>query len=306
MTAIAKDLQVSVGAYRKGLLLVALAGVCWSSMGLFIRLMEVATPWQILFTRSTAFVVLLLVVLALRHEGRPLRAIRKAGLPGVIGGLGLLFAFSGGVYAIVHTTVANAMFLFASAPFMVALLSGIVLGESVRRATWIATLVAALGVGLMVWEGISAGRLAGNLSALLSAGGFAVFTLALRRGRSGDMTPAVCLGGVFTALATGAFCLMTGQALLLPAHDLALAACMGWLQIGLGLLLYTLGSKWVPAAELALLSMTEVVLGPFWVWLLLGETAGLWTLLGGIVVLAAIGGNALSGLRRRPPPIGAV
>ena len=66
------------------------------------------------------------------------------------------------------------------------------------------------------------------------------------------------------------------------------------------------GSKAVPAAELALLAMTEVVLGPFWVWLVLGETAGLWTLIGGALLLAAIAGNAVSGLRRKPPPIGAV
>ena len=74
-------------------------------------------------------------------------------------------------------------------------------------------------------------------------------------------------------------------------------------QVGAGLILYTLGSKVVPSAELALLAMTEVVFGPFWVWLFLGETIGGFTLLGGGVLLLAITGNALSGLRRKPMPL---
>ena len=101
-------------------------------------------------------------------------------------------------------------------------------------------------------------------------------------------------------------CLAEGQGFAISAFDFGLTLVLGIGQLGLGLTLYTYGSKSVPAAELALLAMTEVVLGPFWVWLALGETAGLWTLLGGAVLLAAIAGNAVSGLRRKPPPIGAV
>jgi drug/metabolite transporter (DMT)-like permease len=78
---------------------------------------------------------------------------------------------------------------------------------------------------------------------------------------------------------------------------------MGYLQVGLGLVVYTIGSQVVPAAELTLLSMTEVLLGPLWVWLLMGETVSFFTLLGGIVLMLAIAGNALSGLRRKPVPV---
>lgn len=306
MSALASEPSANRAGYRRGVALVLLAGLCWSTMGLIIRLMEVAGTWQILLTRSITLVLLLLVVLALRHRGRPDLAIRRAGLPGVLGGLGLVVAFSGGVHAIIHTSVANAVFLFASAPFMVALLSRLVLGESVRRGTWIAMAAALVGVALMVGQGVAAGRLAGNVTALLSAAGFALFTLALRRGRSSDMLPAVCLGGLFTAVTSAVVCLATGQAMILPPHDFALAVGLGLFQLGLGLVLYTLGSKAVPAAELALISMSEVVMAPLWVWLFLGETAEPQILIGGAVVLAAIGGNALSGLRRRPPPIGAV
>ena len=234
MSALASEPSADRAGYRRGVALVLLAGLCWSTMGLIIRLMEVAGTWQILLTRSITLVLLLLVVLALRHRGRPDLAIRRAGLPGVLGGLGLVVAFSGGVHAIIHTSVANAVFLFASAPFMVALLSRLVLGESVRRGTWIAMAAALVGVALMVGQGVAAGRLAGNVTALLSAAGFALFTLALRRGRSGDMLPAVCLGGLFTAVTSAVVCLATGQAIILPPHDFALAVGLGLFQLGLG------------------------------------------------------------------------
>lgn len=291
-------------AYHRGLVMVLSAGVCWSSMGLAIRLMEAATAWQILFYRSLSLIAFVFLVIMARTGGRPLAAFRKAGISAVLGGLALVAAFSGGVIAIQTTTVANAMFLFATAPFLTALLGRLILGESVRGATWIAMLAAAVGIALMVGEGISLGYLAGNVAAVVAALGFALFTIALRWKKSQDMMPAVFFAGVFTVIFAGAMGLAGGQSLVVSERDLALSLGLGVFQIGVGLALYTMGSNSVPATELALLSTTEVVLGPFWVWLFLGETVGLYTLLGGAILIAAISGNALSGLRRRPPPMG--
>ena len=293
-------------SYHRGVALVLLAGVCWSIAGLVVRLMEAASSWQILFYRSLSLALFLFLVLAIRSRGRPQRAFRRAGLPSLLGGFALVLAFCGSIFAIRNTTVANAMFLFASAPFMAAGLGLLILKEPVRRATWIAMTVGGLGVALMVAEGISLGHFLGNASAVLSALGFALFTVALRWQHKEDTLPAVCLGGFFTAAIAGFLCLAGGDGLAVSTHDLLLACLLGVGQLGLGLTLYTYGSRAVPAAELALLAMTEVVLGPVWVWLALGETAGTWTLVGGALLLAAIAGNALSGLRRKPPPIGAV
>jgi DME family drug/metabolite transporter len=292
--------------YRQGVALVLLAGTCWSIMGLVVRLMEAATAWQILFYRSVSLGIFLFVVLAVRSRGHPLRAIRRGGLGSLLGALALVLAFCGSIFAIRNTTVANAMFLFASAPFMAAGLGLLILKESVRRATWIAMAVGGLGVAIMVAEGISLGHFFGNVAAVGSALGFALFTIALRWQHKEDMLPAVCLGGFITAAVAGAMSLSSGEGLAVLPYDLMLTCVLGIGQLGLGLTLYTYGSKAVPAAELALLAMTEVVLGPFWVWLALGETAGLWTLVGGALLLVAIAGNAASGLRRTPPPIGAV
>jgi len=289
--------------HRAGLVLVLLAGACWSSLGIVVRLMESPTPWQVLVYRSLSLTVFLFVVITVTSGGRPFAVYRRAGKAGILGGLALVLAFSGSIVSVVNTTIANAMFLFATAPFIAAVLGRIVLGETVRRATWITMAFASAGVAIMVAEGLAAGHVLGNLAALVSALGFALFTIALRLGRDEDMLPAVSLGGVFTLVVAVVLCLVTGQTLLMSPVDMSLALGLGVFQLGLGLGLYTLGSKALPAAELALLAMTEVVLGPIWVWLFLGETAGPYTLAGGAILMAAIVGNAVTRLRRPPAPL---
>ena len=290
-------------SYLNGVLLVLMAGVFWSSMGLGIRSIEVANVWQILFYRSWALGVFLFILITFRSGYRPIATIRKAGVAGAIGGMGLVLAFAGGIYAIQTTTVANAMFLFAAAPFLAAVLGWVILRESVRKATWVAMVFAMAGIAIMVLNGISAGRMGGNISAIISATGFAIFTIALRWGKLEDMLPAVFLAGVFAIIVSAIVCQFGGYGFDVPANDIAIALSMGVFQVGLGLAVYTIGSKVVPAAELTLLSMTEVLLGPIWVWLFIGETASFYTLVGGAVLMLAIAGNAVSGLRRKPVPV---
>jgi len=288
---------------RRGVLLVLMAGVLWSTVGIGIRLIEFADVWQILLYRSISMTSFLYIFIRLRTGQSPLRQALKIGMPAVIGALALVAAYAGGIYSIQTTSVANALLLFATAPFMAAILGWIVLRESVRRATWIAVLVAITGIGIMVSDKSSGGALIGSLAAIGSAFGFAVFTIALRWGRTGEMMPAVFLSGLFAFAITATICLTSGMSLVLTPNDGIISAAMGVCQVGAGLVLYTLGSKNLPAAELTLLSLAEVLLAPFWVWLFLGETATPMTMVGGFILLCAIAGNALSGARRKPPPI---
>lgn len=290
-------------SYRAGVLFVLMAGVCWSSMGIGIRMIESANVWQVLFWRSVAIIVFLYVIIALRSRGRPFQAVRRAGIAAVIGGACLVIAFTGGIYSMQTTTIANAVFMFAAAPLLAALLGRLMLGEAVRRATWWAMGIAILGIAMMVGEGIALGQALGNAAAGMTAIAFACFTVALRWRKLEDMMPTVFLAGVFATAAGAVICLAGGYGFSVPAGDIAVSMAMGVFQVGAGLVLYTLGSRAVPAGELALLSMTEVVLAPIWVWLAFGETAGFYTLAGGTIVLLAIGGNALSGMRRKPVPI---
>jgi uncharacterized membrane protein len=168
-----------------GYLLVFMAGVLWSTVGLGIRLIEDAAVWQILFYRSLAMSVFLYVVVRLRSGRAPLARIAAMGWPGVIAGTALVAAYTGGIAAIQSTSVANAMMLFAAAPLIAAVLGRIILGESVRPATWIAIAVAACGIAVMVWDKTSGAALRGNLAAL----GSALVSFSTRSGRAVSPPP---------------------------------------------------------------------------------------------------------------------
>ena len=294
---------LAVDTHKHGLLFVFAAGVLWSTVGLGIRMIEDAVVWQILLYRSISMSIFLYMVIRLRSGESPFLQIRRIGLPAVVAGLPLVAAYCGGIYAIQNTSVANAMLLFATAPFMAAVLGWLVLREPVRAATWIAIAVALGGILIMVSDKTGDVAVQGSLAALGSALGFAVFTVALRWGRSGEMLPSVFLSGLFAIVITFGICQILELLVVLSLQDGGVAMGMGVFQVGAGLILYTLGSRSLPAAELTLLSLAEVLLGPLWVWLFLNETASLNTLVGGAVLLIAIAGNAVSGKRRKPPPI---
>lgn len=290
-------------AHKHGILFVFAAGVLWSTVGLGIRLIEDALVWQILLYRSISMSLFLYLLIRVRSGESPFVQIRRIGSPIYIAGFALVAAYSGGIYSIQNTSVANAMLLFATTPFIAAVLGWLLLREPVRAATWIAITVAIGGIAIMIADKSGSVALKGSLAALGSAFGFAVFTVALRWGRTGEMLPAVFLSGLLAIAITLAICIASGLSLFVSPNDGSIAMGMGVLQVGAGLILYTLGSRSLPAAELALLSLAEVLLGPLWVWLFLGETASVNTLIGGAVLLLAITGNALSGMRRKPPPI---
>ena len=293
----------TTAAHKYGVLLVFAAGVLWSTVGLGIRLIEDAVVWQILFYRSISLSVFLYFVVRLRSGQSPFIMIQRVGFPAGVAGLALVAAYSGGIYAIQTTSVANAMLLFATAPFMAAVLGWVVLREPVRKITWVSIVIALFGIAIMVVDKSGEVALKGNLAALGSALGFAVFTVALRWGKSAEMLSSVFLSGVFGVVVTFLICQSMQLSLVLSFRDGGIAMAMGVFQVGAGLILYTIGSRSLPAAELTLLSLAEVLLGPLWVWLFLGETTTLYTLTGGAVLLAAIVGNAVSGKRRKPPPI---
>lgn len=308
MSAARSDIAVPAGTtdpgYGRGVALVMLAGVCWSLGGLLVRLVEHAGEWQILLYRSATLVLLLLSVLGWRYRGGLADAFLRAGSASVIGAACIAISFASFIFALTHSSVATAVLLLSTAPFLSAAFARVVLGERVRRGTWIAMTVALAGVAVMVARGQEIGSLAGVLAALLAACGFSGFTVAQRFGKANDMMPTVCLAGAMGVLLACGVLAMGGGAggFGVSPRDLLVCATMGVVQVGLGLMLYTVGSRHVPAAQLALLSLTEVVLAPLWVWLALDEVPDGGMLAGGGIVFAAVVGQALGSLRRRPPP----
>jgi drug/metabolite transporter (DMT)-like permease len=270
-------------------------------MGLMLRQIEDATVWQILFWRSLGVVPVLLAFTWWTSGGQPMTSIRRIGLAGVIGAFGLVFAFAGAIYAIQSTTVANAVFLFTASPFVAAVLGWILLGERVGPWTWGAIGLAVFGMYLMVREGLEIGALHGNLAALLSAAGFGAFSVTLRWGKVGDMLPESMLGAVFSVIVAGIVLTVQGHPIRVSAWDMGVSVSMGMVVLALGMVAYTLGSKVIPAAQLTLLSLVEVLLAPIWVFLVLGETATAATFIGGGVLLAAVALNAVMGARGQRP-----
>lgn len=286
-------------SYRAGILLCIVAAVFWSLNGLVIRQIAEAGTWAVLFWRSLGALAVLGVWVVVSSGGRPLRQIRATGVAGVLGGLALVGAFGGAIFAFQATTIANAVFLFSASPLIAAVLARVLLGEPVRRATRYAIGLAAVGVFLMVQGDLSGGAMAGNIAALCSAAGFATFTVALRAGRVAQAMPVSFLGSLFSMIFAAALLGISGEPLFPPVQDIAISVAMGAILLAGGMVLYTLGSRVLSAAEATLVSQVEVILAPIWVWLVLAETATPAAMTGGVVILAAILLNALAGARRR-------
>lgn len=293
----------SGSAYWRGALCVLATTLLWSTGGIVVRSVESASAWHILLYRSLGLMPALLLIIAISSRGRIIGAFKAAGWPGLLGGLALVASSTGAIVSMKETTIANATLIWGTSPFWTALLAWIFLGEKVRRATLLVLPVVALGMGIMVSGDLGSGRLSGNLWALQCAVGFGFFNVALRWRQGVDMSPAVFISGFLTVLLALAVITLVGTPIEVPARDFLLAFSLGIFQIGLGLYFYTRGAKHLPAVDLALLTLLEALFAPTWVYLLFNETVGLPTLIGGAILMAAIVANAVSGIRRRLPPV---
>ena len=279
--------------HATGVTLVLVAGLMLSLSGVTLRHIESASGWQILFYRSLTFFVVVTLYLVFRYRTRVVRAFVTTGRPGLVVAVSLGLGSACYLFALLLTTVANALFIISSAPFVTAVLGWIVLRERVRPLTWFTMTIALAGIAIMFVNGIQSGRLLGNIVALGPAVSFAIMLVTLRRAADRDMIPAICLAG-FVGAALG---FTMADTLILSRHDLVLCLFLGVFQYTGGFVLITLGARYLPAAEVALLSLAETVLAPVWVWLGVGEVPTVLTLAGGAIVLSAVVAQAVTGMR---------
>lgn len=286
------------GLYRRAVVLVLVSGSVNSVGGLLLRSLEAATDWQIIFYRSTALAASLFVLLAVQYRGRMIAVFGRIGVWGFVGGLLYGAATTGYVLSLTHTTIANTLFILSAIPFFTAALAWALLRESVRRATWIAMAAALAGIAVMVGGGFAAGTVFGNLMALLAALSFSCFVVILRRFRAINMLPSLGLGALVAALTAA---LMAGGDLAVPAGDIALCLVWGGVLSFFVNAAFIFGARYVVGAEVTLLTLVEFILGPIWVWLFVNEVPSPSTLIGGAIVLSAVAGRALTGMRPRRP-----
>ena len=267
---------------RRGQIYVALAAVAWSTAGVLQRQLTLDTPTQV-FGRAAFAGAALLAYVAVVERGRVVQAFRSVGLAGIAVALCVSTASASFIAALNHTSVARLLFFLALAPVLAALLARIALGEPITRRTVAAMALALAGVTLMLGAP-GEGSLAGDGLSLVVALAFALMIVITRWRHDVSMAPATCLAQAILVAAFLPFA-SPGE---IGGADLSWLAALGIGQIGLGFALLTVGARLIPAAQVGLITLLEVVLGPLWVWLALDERPSTLTLVGGAIVIVAI------------------
>ncbi len=284
-------------ARARGIAMMVVAALCWSSGGFLVRAQSLTDPWEIVFWRSTFMVLFVTGVLAAMHRGRTVAAIRAVGWPGLASGVFLACTFFFFIASLTRTTVANTFVLMSIGPFTAALAGRLFLREAVPARTWVAMAIAFAGIVVMFGTSVDAGHLLGDLLALGVPCFFAAQVTVLRKYHASvDMLPQVLVAGLVSIVVA----LPPALPFTATPGDLAVLAVMGAIQLGAGCLLATAASRHLKATELGLLGLLEPILGPIWVWALMGEHPGTITLLGGAIVLGAVIANeAIAALSSR-------
>jgi len=279
-------MQASAGPERRrareGRLAILLAAVAWSTAGLGQRGLDASAITQVAGRAFFAALALFALVLAMerRGTGRAFLGMGRSGLA-----MTVFLAISSGAFllALNHTSVANVLFMQAAAPMMAALLGWVLISEPVDGRTWAALLLAGAGVAVMAAGSLDAGIAAVGLPLLMTAS-FAMVIVIARHRRDVSMMPATCASQVLVVVVCAPFVTLGS----VSGSDWAVLAALGVGQMGLGLAFLTIGARLIPPAQVAVISLLEVVLGPLWVWLAYDERPTAATLAGGAIVVAAV------------------
>ena len=284
---------MSQNQYLYAFTVVFLAGIFWSFGALTVRYMVDGHEYvfQYLFYRGFSISVILLIYLFFREGFSFYKNFLKIGISSVLGGLFLATAFTGFIFSITMTTAAVTLFMLAAMPFIAAIVGYFVLGEILKKSTLIAMIVAFIGVCIMIINDSISGTAIGAIIGFISATGFALYTVTIRWKPETPKFTTVVLAGVFCAIFAFFILDFSFQSFKsMPTINSYLSLLHGFL-VASGLILYSLGAKYLPSAELALLSLMEVVGGVLWVWLPLfgiNEVPSPTVIVGGIIITIAV------------------
>lgn len=285
-------------SHRNAALLLAFCAMCWSIAGVFTRHLERADGFEITFWRSFFCAIAMLAILAWKRRGNPLALVVAMGWPGLFSGAMWAIMFTCFMLAITRTSVANTLLVLSVAPLLAALLGRAVLGVRISPMTWMAIVLAGLGIWWMVRDGVSSDGLVGMLIAAAVPVASAVNIVTLKKLQADvDLAPAVLVGALLSCLAT----LPVAWPLGATGGDLAILALLGTVQLAIPCFLMIRATRSLAPHEVALIALLEVVFGPIWAWLGAGEAMPAATIQGGLVVLTALVANALFG--RRAPQV---
>ena len=284
------------------ILIVLIAGVFWSFGALVVRFIEDARsiPWQYLFFRGSTIFILINIYLFIKEGKSFTKNYQKIGASGIIGGISLGIAMMCFIWSITHTTAAVTLLMLAAMPFMTAILGYIFLKEKVSTTTLIAIIIAAIGIMFMAFTS-QIGTLFGLVIGLLSSFGFSIFSVSLRWRKNTPTFTTVAVAGLFCAAFSFIVLMLNDTVFFTTLRNSSLSALHGTLVCS-GMILYSIGSKHLPAADLTLLSLTEVLGGIFWVWLPIfgiNEIPSVNTIIGGSIITFALMYYSLNTKRKR-------
>ena len=280
---------MSAKGYRLGLILVTASAVAWSTAGLFTRLISLDSSTMLVWRGIFGALGIAVVILAMERRNA-LLGFRNLGWQGwlfaALGALGMIFFIT----SLRHTTVAHVAVIYATVPFLAAALSWLVMRERPSSSAVAASFAALAGVVVMVGFGAE-GSLAGDLLAFGMTVAMALIMVIARRFREIPVMPAACP----SALLSGLACWPIGDPLAVSGHELLLLVLFGLVNSAVGLALFTLGARLLPAIETALIGSLDAPLAPLWVWLVFNETPGASTMLGGAIVFIAVAAHLIAG-----------
>ena len=277
---------------RVAIPIVLIAGILWSFGPYVVRNIDQpeTIPWQYLFTRGLVIFFLLNIYLFLEEGIGFYKNYFKVGLSGLIGGVGLGIAMITFIWSITNTTAAVTLLCLAAMPFITALLGFLFLKEKISLTVWISIIVATFGILIMAYGNTEENTLPGLIFGLISALGFSIFSVSLRWRKETPKFTTVAIAGLFCFLISSLILSKNGADFLSTGKNEALFATHGTL-VCIGLILYSIGSKNIPATDLTLLSLTEVIGGIFWVWLPwlgINEIPSTNTIIGGFFIFIAL------------------
>lgn len=272
--------------------IVLIAGLFWSFGPLVIRYVDQPElfPWQYLFARGLIIFIILNFYLYLNEGTRFVKNYLRIGLSGIVGSVGLASAMMSFIWSITHTSVAITLLCLAAMPLITALLGFIFLKEKISINTWISIVIAAIGIYIMAMNDQKIDNTTGLVFGLTSAFGFSIFSISLRWRKETPQFTTVSLAGLICALFSFYIIIQSNSSLFSSSKNEMLFSLHGTL-VCIGLILYSIGSKHLPAAELTLLSLTEVIGGIFWVWLPLfgiNEVPSTNTIIGGFLIFISL------------------
>ena len=293
-------------SYFYAFIVVFLAGLSWSFGAVVVRHMDEANSYvfQYLFYRGISIALILLIYLFITEGLNFYKNFLKIGISGVMGGIFLAIAFTGFIYSITITSAAVTLFMLAAMPFIAAIFGYFFLNEILRRSTLISMVIAFIGVCIMIINDSITGTVLGALLGFVSATGFALYTVTIRWKPETPKFTTVVLAGIFCTFFSFIFLGFSFEPFnTMPVKNSYLSLLHG-LFVASGLILYSLGAKYLPAAELALLSLMEVVGGVLWVWLPIfgiNETPSFTVIIGGVIITIAVIFHGYGSRRKREP-----